>query len=180
MHSTRLSKLMSLVLRHRPDEFDLVLDAEGFVPVDELVAALRRPHPEVTRAEVEHVVAHHAPHKQRFSILDGQVRANYGHSLTGRIEHPPAPPPGRLLHGTHEQAVERILREGLRPMGRQYVHLTPDPAIARQVGGRRGRPVVLVVDAAAAHDAGIAFRPAGDTFWLTDLVPPQFVRSPAT
>ena len=176
MRPTRLSRLMSLVLRHRPHEFDLVLDAEGFVPVDELVAALRRRHPGVSRGDVEDVVSHHDTRKQRFSIVEGQIRANYGHSLDQRIEHQPAVPPPLLLHGTHQRALNEILRDGLRPMDRQYVHLTPDPGIARQVGGRRGRPVVLTVDAAAAHDAGIVFRRTGGAFWLVDRVPAQFIR----
>lgn len=131
MDGRSLSRLISLVLRHRPDEFGLLSDPEGWVPVDDLVAVLRTRRPEVTRADVEGVVAHNDPAKQRFSIVrtSGGLRTSW-------------------FHGTNGAVVDTILADGLQPMARQYVHLTPDLDIAGRVGARRGRPVVLRVDAA--------------------------------
>ena len=170
-----LSKLMSLILRHEPDKFGVVLDAEGYTPLAELLDALRRGHPDVTEADVREVVATVEPLKQRFSIVDDEIRANYGHSLDGKIHHVPGVPPDVLFHGTAEKAVEAILLTGLRPMGRQYVHLTVDRALALKVGGRHGRPRLIQVDARGAHAEGVVFYPANRSFWLADAVPDGFL-----
>lgn len=170
----RLSRKMSLALRHEPGRFGLVLDGEGFVALAALAHALA-----ASQDDMRAVVATVEADKQRFSIIDDDIRANYGHSLADRIRQEPATPPATLLHGTHADAVATILREGLRPMARQYVHLTADPDIAQRVGGRRGSPVLLRVDAAAAHADGIVFYRANDTFWLVDALPARYL-APAT
>jgi putative RNA 2'-phosphotransferase len=170
-----LSKLMSLILRHEPERFGLVLDAEGFVPIDELLVAIRTRQPGVTREQVVAVVAQVEPEKQRFTIEGNDIRANYGHSFAQRIEHEPAPPPDLLYHGTHAGAVADILREGLRPMARQYVHLTTDREMARRVGARHGVPSVLRIDVARALAAGVVFYRANRTFWLVDGLPADCV-----
>lgn len=60
-------------------------------------------------------------------------------------------------------------------MGRHHVHLSPDAATARVVGARRGRPVVLRVDATAMHAADHRFLVADNAVWLTDHVPPGYL-----
>jgi len=172
----RVSKRMALLLRHSPDGAGLVLDPEGFVPLDDLTAALKRTMPEVDVDAVRAVVELVEPHKQRYSIVGDWVRANYGHSTTDRIQHVPAAPPDLLFHGTSTGAVPRILEGGLQPMGRQYVHLTPDRALAASVGARHGRPCLVQVDARAAHRAGIVFFQANFSFWLALAVPPAYLR----
>ena len=88
----------------------------------------------------------------------------------------PQRPPDVLWHGTVERHVEAILRDGLRPGRRQHVHLSPDPDTAARVGARRGRAVVLHVDARGAADAGVVFLRSGNGVWLADHVPPAHVR----
>lgn len=61
---------------------------------------------------------------------------------------PPTPPPAVLYHGTASATVPVILREGLRPMSRQDVHLSAEQETAVRAGARHGRPVVLEVGAA--------------------------------
>lgn len=135
----------------------------------DVAAALR-----VTEDDLAAVLA--LPGKQRYEIEDGRIRARYGHSIAERVEHPTATPPEVLFHGTSAAVVADILREGLRPMARQYVHLSADRATARQVGARRRGPVtVLLVAAGDAHRAGVAFREAGPGVWLADAVPAAYL-----
>lgn len=110
----RVSKHMALLLRHDPASAGLVLDPEGYVHLDDLVAALRRETPEVVVETVRAVVDRVEPHKQRYSIVDECVRANYGHSTAEHIAHEPATPPDLLLHGTSADALDRILKDGLQ------------------------------------------------------------------
>ena len=77
-----------------------------------------------------------------------------------------------LYHGTVGRFLDAIRSEGLRPMDRDAVHLSPDRETATRVGARRGRPVVLPVDAGAMHRDGHTFRISENGVWLVDAVPP--------
>src|SRR5262249_34301269 len=85
----------------------------------------------------------------------------------------PVTPPDVLYHGTATSRVDQILASGLSRMARHHVHLSGDVPTARKVGGRHGTPVVLVVDAAAMHRAGMTFYRSANGVWLTDSVPPD-------
>ncbi|HEV7625722.1 MAG TPA: RNA 2'-phosphotransferase, partial [Streptomyces sp.] len=117
--------------------------------------------------------------KQRYAIdEDGeQVRANQGHSVTVELGLPAAEPPEWLYHGTVDRFLAAIRTEGLRPMNRHAVHLSPDRETATAVGARRGRPVVLPVEAGAMHRDGHTFRMSENGVWLVDAVPPQYLRA---
>jgi putative RNA 2'-phosphotransferase len=116
------------------------------------------------------------PGKRRFEMKNGCIRALYGHSLATRIEKVPSTPPRHLYHGTAPATARIIRQEGLRPMNRQYVHLSADRQTAAAVGRRKAsRPVILVVDATAAHTAGIPFYRGNDVVWLADAVPPAYI-----
>ena len=171
----KLSKLMSLVLRHEPEKFGVVLDAEGYTPMRELLDALRKEQPGVTEADLRAVVETVEPQKQRYSIVEDDIRANYGHSLDGKIHHEPAVPPDVLFHGTAEKALSAILASGLQPMARQYVHLTEDRSLALKVGARHGKPRLIQVDSLRAHADGVVFYKANRSFWLADRIPAKYM-----
>jgi putative RNA 2'-phosphotransferase len=166
----RVSKRLSHVLRHHPDSVGLTLDEHGWVAVDELLAALH-----LTRAELDEVVA--GNDKKRFALDDGgtRIRASQGHSVPVDLGHAPAVPPGELFHGTVERFLPSILAEGLRPGNRHAVHLSTDRETAERVGARRGRPVVLLVDAAAMSRDGVVFTRSDNGVWLVDAVPPRYL-----
>ena len=164
-----MSKRLALALRHQPDRFGLDLDAAGWAPVADVARGLG-----VSVADIEAAVA--LPGKKRYEIDAGRIRARYGHSIAGEVERPVAEPPPVLFHGTSAAVLPAILREGLRPMRRQYVHLSADRETAVIVGSRRrGEVVVLRVDAAAARAAGVVFRTADDGVWLAGPVPPAYL-----
>jgi putative RNA 2'-phosphotransferase len=171
----RVSKRLSFVLRHRPDSIGLTLDEAGWVDVDRLLAALTAHGLPLSREDLDAVVA--GNDKQRFAF-DGsgtRIRASQGHSVAVDLGYAAADPPAELFHGTVEGFLPSILAEGLRPGRRHAVHLSPDVATARTVGGRRGRPVVLRVDAARlAADGGRLARSANGV-WLVAAVPPSYL-----
>lgn len=172
----RVSKLMSLILRHKPQQFGVLLDAEGYAPIDEVVRAVRASMPDASLDDLRGVVERIEPDKARFSIEGSDIRANYGHSLRDRIEQPRVVPPEVLLHGTSERAALDIRRDGIRPMRRQYVHLTTSRDLAGRVGGRHGKATVLEVEALRASEVGVVFYRANESFWLADFIPPAFIR----
>ncbi|CAM5489017.1 RNA 2'-phosphotransferase [Streptomyces atroolivaceus] len=172
--TVKVSKYLSKHLRHEPGRIGISLDAHGWVAVDELLRACAQHGFALTREELEHVVA--VSDKQRFAVADDRIRANQGHSVTVDLGLPPAEPPAYLYHGTVARVLDSIRAEGLRPMDRHHVHLSPDRETAVRVGARRGAPVVLSVDAGAMHRAGHLFHVSANGVWLTDSVPPAFLR----
>jgi putative RNA 2'-phosphotransferase len=170
MHDVRLSKKMSHALRHEPWLYELELDEEGWTPVADLLAALG-----VSRERLADVVRDNP--KQRFELDGERIRARYGHSVPGRIVRVPGVPPATLFHGTAASVADRIRREGLRPMRRQYVHLSATREMAESVGRRKGeRVTVLTVDTPAARAAGVEFSRGNEFVWLVEYVPAEFLR----
>jgi putative RNA 2'-phosphotransferase len=177
----KLSKFLALILRHQPERFALKLDDEGWASLSEVMEILKGlPNFRwATRADVMAVVEGGAgDDKRRFQVEENRIRACYGHSMAHPIRYEPVIPPTILYHGTSPNAIEAIRCEGLRPMERQYVHLSTDPTTAVQVGARHTeRPVVLSVRAGDAHAAGIVFYQADEAVYLAKHVPPEFVES---
>ncbi len=135
-----ISKALSHALRHEPWLYELELDDEGWAPLDAVVAALRDEREEwrgLLRADVERVIE--TSSKRRHEISGERIRAMYGHGVPGRLRRDPASPPAILFHATSPDAARIIVNDGLKPMSRQYVHLSVDPATAREVGGRKSR-----------------------------------------
>ncbi|MBC6989930.1 RNA 2'-phosphotransferase [Hymenobacter sp. BT491] len=172
----RLSKFLSLHLRHRSEALGLALQAGGWVGVEELLAACIRKGQAISRAQLDELVR--GSDKQRFAYDETgtRIRAQQGHSVAVDLELMPSEPPAELYHGTVAAAMPAIRGEGLRKMNRHHVHLSPDPETARRVASRRGQPVVLVVDAAGLYESGAVFYESGNGVWLVDQVPPEFLR----
>jgi len=174
----KVSKYLSKHLRHQPDRIGITLDENGWVAVDELMRAADEHGFRITRAELDHVVA--VNDKQRFTIDGARIRANQGHTVEVDLDLPPAEPPAYLYHGTVARSLDAIRTEGLRAMNRHHVHLSPDRETATRVGARRGRPIVLSVHAGAMHRSGHLFHVSSNGVWLTEAVPPEFLRFPSS
>ncbi|MFJ9636858.1 RNA 2'-phosphotransferase [Streptomyces sp. NPDC101178] len=171
--TVKVSKYLSKHLRHQPERIGITLDDNGWVGVETLLSAAALHGFAISRAEFDHVVT--VNDKRRFAVDGDRIRANQGHTVTVDLDLPPAEPPAYLYHGTVAQALDAIQAEGLRPMARHHVHLSPDRETATRVGARRGRPLVLTVDAGAMHRAGQVFRVSANGVWLADAVPPEFL-----
>lgn len=181
MDYVKLSKEVSYALRHAPQEYGLTLDEEGFVAVDDLLDAINvrgEYGQDVAKADLEAMIEQSA--KKRHQLQSGKIRALYGHSTESVVEKTTTRPPDILYHGTTHSALQGILEDGLKPMGRQRVHLSVDIPTAVEVGKRRdARPVLLIIDAAKAYADGVAFYEGNDKVWLADAVPPQYIKDAA-
>ncbi|WP_438447038.1 RNA 2'-phosphotransferase [Gorillibacterium sp. sgz5001074] len=175
-----LSKLMTKILRHTPEELGVELNTgDGSCPVDVLLYAIQaQPRWSWVKLEdVEQVVQN--SDKQRFVIEGDRIRARYGHSHD-KVQYTPGIPPAVLYHGTNKMAVSSILREGISPMSRQYVHLSEGTHFATLAGSRRGELVILTIDTLKAQQLGVAFYYAGNEVWLADHVPSECCKTTDT
>lgn len=178
MNLATLSKEVSYVLRHAPEEYGLVLDKDGFVLIDKLLVALNAKggyDRAITTDDLREIIA--TSSKKRHEIVGDKIRALYGHSVNTVIDKEASQPPAVLYHGTTHEALEAILKDGLKPMGRQRVHLSTDIETATSVGSRRdNNPVILEIDAASANAKGVVFYKGNDKVWLADAVPPRYIK----
>lgn len=174
--AVRISKLLSLGLRHQPTVLGLTLDTAGWTNVDDVIAGLAAKGEVLSASELEHLVE--SSDKQRFALSpDGaQIRANQGHSIAVDLGLAPSEPPEVLLHGTVTRFFDAIRRQGLLPGARTHVHLSVDEPTAIAVARRRaGTSGVLRVRARAMHEAGHVFFLSHNGVWLTRAVPPAFL-----
>ena len=170
-----ISRFLSFVLRHDPASIDLTLDPQGWADVGDLIAKAGSSGQKFDRELLARVVAEND--KKRFTLSEdgNRIRAAQGHSVKVDLGLPPVAAPALLYHGTADRFLDSILREGLKPQGRQQVHLSADIATASSVGSRHGRPAVLVVDTAAMAQDGYLFYRAENGVWLTAVVPPNYL-----
>ena len=177
MNLVELSKEISYALRHAPWEYELALDEQGFVPIAQLLHALNESNEferEIIQADLEQIIAN--SEKKRHEIVGDKIRALYGHTVPQIIKKEPGIPPAVLYHGTTHRALPQILQDGLKPMQRQYVHLSIDVETATRVGKRRDpEPVILKIDTEAAQKAGIQFYIGNDKVWLCNRVPKECI-----
>jgi putative RNA 2'-phosphotransferase len=170
-----ISKFLSLVLRHVPQAHGLQTDPNGWVNVDDLIAAAARAGLSLEHALLRQIVA--TSDKQRFAFSeDGlRIRANQGHSIAVDLDLPARDPPKLLYHGTASRSLSGILATGLDRGRRHHVHLTDSLETAKSVGSRYGIPVILRIDALAMSAAGHVFRCSANGVWLVDAVPAAYL-----
>ncbi len=178
-HQTqKISKFLSLVLRHQPESLGITLDPQGWTEVKALVAKMRPKFPGIDKATLDYVVENN--NKKRFSYNKDQtmIRASQGHSVTVELDYAPTLPPETLYHGTVPQFLDAIRTDGLLKMSRHQVHLSRDIDTAANVGSRRGEAVILKVRAGEMHRDGFDFFVSENGVWLTETVPPGYIIFP--
>lgn len=166
----KLSKFISLVLRHRPDAANITLDEHGWANVEELLDGMNETGRKIDMEILEKIVA--TDNKQRYCFNQDKtlIRANQGHSISVDVELKEQEPPEFLFHGTATRFLDDILNDGLKPMSRLYVHLSKDKETALKVGKRHGTPVILKIYSGAMHKDGYRFYLSENGVWLTEKV----------
>lgn len=172
----RISKFLSLILRHNPDKIDLELDENGWANVEDLLSKSNKNKMSFSKEILEEVVA--TNDKKRFTFNDDKtkIRANQGHSIeTIDLQLEAIEPPMFLYHGTVAKFMQAIKMQGLQKMSRQHVHLSEDLNTATKVGSRRGKAIILSVRTLEMYNRGYTFYKSENDVWLTDQVPAEFI-----
>lgn len=170
-----ISKFMSLVLRHKPDEIGLEIDDQGWVKVDELIIKMNQNGLRVDKDIINTVVETNDKKRFAFNTDKSLIRASQGHSIEVDLDLPVAVPPNILYHGTTSRFLDSILRTGLQKQNRKHVHLSVTIETAQAVGSRHGKPVILTINAKAMHEAGFKFYLSENKVWLTETVPVEYI-----
>jgi putative RNA 2'-phosphotransferase len=154
------------------------LDVGGYADLHALAAALAA-QPGWDTLSASDLMALAAADPRRYEVRGGRIRARYGHTVSVEAPGEPALPPEWLYIGVDRAELQGVCAFGLRPSGRQLVHLSTTPLAAADVARRRATDaVIVVVFARRAADAGVEFRRAGAGLYLTARVPAGFIQVP--
>jgi len=171
----KISKFLSLILRHQPEAINLTLDENGWANVEELKSKSASNKIYFTLEELDVVVE--TNDKKRF-IFNGdktKIRANQGHSIDIDLALKPQRPPEFLYHGTVQNNVDSILEKGIEKRSRQHVHLSLNKETATKVGMRHGKPIILTIRTGKMFEDGVLFYLSENGVWLTDFVDAKYI-----
>ncbi len=170
LKNEKISKTLSLVLRHKPEQIGIVLDIHGWTEVTTLLSKLS-----ITFEELDYIVETNAKKRFAFNIDKTKVRANQGHSVEVDLGFSEKTPPQLLYHGTSYGAMCFIEVDGIKKMKRHHVHLSDNNDTAYTVGKRHGASYVLLIDSAKMVKDGYKFYQSENGVWLTDFVPVDYI-----
>lgn len=169
------SKFLSLVLRHSPETIAISLDENGWANVNELITQCNK-HKKQLNIDLLQIVVD-TNDKKRFAFNEDKtkIRASQGHSISVELELKEVEPLHFLYHGTVDKFIQSIKNEGIQKMSRQHVHLSKDRETAIKVGSRRGKPIILSINAPKMYQDGFKFYLSENNVWLTDIVPTEYI-----
>ena len=164
-------KELSFLLRHDKESFDAgLIDRNGWRSVSELCKSYG-----FAALLIETIVDTNNKKRYEFSSDKRKIRARQGHSIPVDVELTETMPPDILYHGTSKKAYfGSIVKEGLKPMTRLHVHLSPDRETAIKVGSRHGEPYVILIDAKKMSEDGYKFYLSNNGVWLTSDVSAKY------
>lgn len=172
----KISKLLSLVLRHAPETIGLELDKNGWAATVDIVNKIESKFSNFTLEMLREVVETNDKQRFVFSEDETKIRANQGHSLkTIDLDLEAKEPPFTLYHGTASKNMRSIKASGIDKRQRQHVHLSADKETAHKVGSRHGAPVILKIDAYQMSEDGLVFFQSENGVWLTDFIDPKYI-----
>ena len=157
LYETRLSKFISLILRHKPQVIGKRIDKNGYMPVEDLLDGINAHGYKINMALLEKIVAEDEKQRYSFDKDKVKIRANQGHSIKVDLGLKVIEPPDLLYHGTGKKYLSSILSIGL---------------VKRT---RHGSPVVLIIASGRMQKDGFKFYLSKNGIWLTDNVPVKYI-----
>lgn len=176
-HIEKLCSLLVYILGHRPDEFGLVPDNRGFVPVKRLLQALRE-EPGWSHAReglLREVLL--SEKRELFESRGSLIRVKERRYILD-TENPAPPPSGLVFSPIRKRAHPHVLKYGLEPRpGRLHI-LTSDKGMALRIGGRIDpQSVIIEIHIPAGGEDAVPVYPFGSLF-LTPRIPPAAIAGP--
>ena len=169
--SLQTSKLISYWLRHNPGDANLHADEFGWVSTEDLLKALNQRGQETAIGDLHTLNLSFDKIRWEFSDDQSGIRATHGHSIPVILPEGAVEPPAVLFHGSSSKSLESIIKTGLQPMSRRFVHCSDTIDMAIEAGKRHGKPIVVEIDAENLFKNGFLFYKTSENVWLTNAVP---------
>lgn len=169
------SKLISYWLRHNPEDGSLVIDDFGWTSINELLVSLNSKNIKIDLQSLHQLNKNFDKIRWEIDEANNKIRATHGHSFPVLLNDKIKTPPETLYHGTSTKNVIKIAKEGLTPMGRQFVHLSETVETAISVGKRHGKPIFIEIDTERLIKEAWKFYQTSDNVWLTSNIPVNYL-----
>ncbi|WP_295672997.1 RNA 2'-phosphotransferase [uncultured Mucilaginibacter sp.] len=169
------SKLISYWLRHNPNDGDLIADEFGWVSTEDLLKSLNLKGQKLDLNDIRSLNHSFDKIRWEFNEDESKIRATHGHSIPIVLSGQSVTPPKLLYHGTSTKKISSIVKMGILPMQRQFVHCSETMEMAIEVGKRHGKPIIIEIDAEGLSQEGSKFFKTSDNVWLTDKIPSDFI-----
>ena len=172
---TDLSRFLTYILAHRPDEFGLVPDSIGFITMKELLRAI---HEEpgwgyVRDGHIREVLI--GKDRALFAWEEDRIRAVEKRWHLD-LQTPSENTPKILFVAIRRKAHVHVMEKGL--FSERLLVLSPDRDMALRIGRRRDqKPILLEVMTGPAQQQGVPFHSFGDLY-LAKEIPAEFISGP--
>jgi putative RNA 2'-phosphotransferase len=163
------SKFLAYILGHRPDEFGLVPDPNGFVKTRDFLKAITEESnwKFFRQSNIDQILI--TLTDPPIEMVGNAIRSKNRTHLQERIfsEHPP-----KILYtAIRQRAYPASMEKGIRPMGREHVILSSQKEMAQRIGKRiDNQPTILTVNTSAAIQNGSLFFQFGDSLFLSKSI----------
>ncbi|MGJ8656637.1 MAG: RNA 2'-phosphotransferase [Akkermansiaceae bacterium] len=173
---TKISKRLSLILRHNPQSVGLELAPNGWVKIADLLQALKSKGTHLNELMLKTLVTENPKQRFEFDESKSSIRARQGYSVKVDLGYTPSNPPELLYHGTPSKYIDSILQEGLKKQQRHHVHMSENIPLMLEVARRRGQPRLIEINAKKMHEEGHQFFVTENQVWLSEYIPTKFIR----
>jgi len=172
-----LAKFLAYILGHKPDQFGLVPDPDGFIRIKDLLKVLSEEEGwrHIRRSHINEILIT-LPHPP-IEIGENRIRAG------SREKLPPlciaSNLPKLLYTCIRKRAYSHVLDKGISPMGQSHVVLSSTREIAQRIGHRIDQePILLTVNIDQARGRGVIFHQSGSLIFLTEHIPAEVFSGP--
>ncbi len=174
----KLGRTMAGVLRHFPERYGLKMDKHGWVDLEEFINEVRKKQRRFRWLKPHHILAIiDTDPKGRYQFRDGMIRATYAHSVDVELDLPTRGTPDFLYYPTTKEEKDVLVETGLMPSDRKLVHLSRTIESAIIAGKVRDpEPMIFEVNTKAMVEAGMVIKKAGNTVFVVEAVPPEYLR----
>lgn len=166
----KLHKFLIYVLGHRPDEFGLFPDEDGFVTVKEMLKGLHE------ESGWRHIRKNHI--KELFLTLPSLEIEQEGDRIRAKnrgplpIPEPVLDPPKLVFSSIRRKSYPAVCKHGIRPAGYPFVILTETRSWAERLGKRKDSdPVILEVQTVLVQEQKIDILRRGESLYSAINIP---------
>ena len=185
---SRLSKYLSLILRHRPELIGVTLNEHGWtdLSLEEIVKKMNEDESKnfswVKITDIEEVV--NTDPKGRYEISENEpylLRATYGHSVevAGLLDDPSEVEdlPQVAFFGCSNSEIENIIKSGITSSERQYIHLSArkNDALAIARNKFRNQPRIVSINLEGVAKSGVRCKAITPLVIIVENIPAEFI-----
>lgn len=169
---------MSYLLGKKPDEFGLVPDRDGYIPIKEFLKAVKED-PAMAYVRESHIREALLNDRSGIFEVQGKKIRSIKQDYYPISHNQDLDPPKILYKGVKRKTYPAILKYGLTQGSKEYVVMTKERDLAVRIARRLDQtPIILEIRARAASEGGVNFYPFGDSIYLADMIPPRFISGP--